>query len=464
MLEKIKNSSLIKSGFWYTVGTFMVKGINFLTIPIFTNILTVSEYGYVNNYFAVVALFALVIGLSLNGSVNNAYFEFRDEFKEFLSSVLTLSTLSFIGFLVVGNGIFIFTNSILGLNHFIFNLMLFHSYGNFLVNYLSTYFSIQVKYFRFLMVSLASTALNVGLSLAFMVLLFTNNQGLGRILGSAVGFISIGLIIYCWILFKGRTFFNKRYWKFALQLALPLVPHALSNLVLSQSDRIMINSIAGSYDAGIYSYIFNLGVVLSIVWQSTNRAWVPWFYRQMDESNHKHINKISKYYVAFFAALTLALILVMIDIARFLAPQEYHVGLPLIVPVMLGYFFQFLYSLPVNLEFYLKKTQYIAMGTVITAVVNIVLNALTIPFFSYYGAAYATVASYLLLFLIHNFTAKRLYGKQLFDMKFIGLIASGLALVSLLFTFLIDYLILRYLILIGLSIFIYYNAQKLKFR
>lgn len=41
--------------------------------------------------------------------------------------------------------------------------------------------------------------------------------------------------------FRGKTFFNKKYWKFSLQLSIPLIGYALAAQVLSVSDRMMIS-------------------------------------------------------------------------------------------------------------------------------------------------------------------------------------------------------------------------------
>ena len=63
-------------------------------------------------------------------------------------------------------------------------------------------------------------------------------------------------------------------------------PHSLANIVLAQFDRIMINSYLGPA-GGIYSYISNIGIILSVIWMSTNNAWVPWFYGEMSKNNEK---------------------------------------------------------------------------------------------------------------------------------------------------------------------------------
>lgn len=95
ILFSLKKSNLVKSSFWYTIGNFFIKGISFITIPIFVNITTQAEYGLINNFTSFVSIFSLFIGLSLNSSVNNASFDFKERIKPYLSSILFLSTLSF---------------------------------------------------------------------------------------------------------------------------------------------------------------------------------------------------------------------------------------------------------------------------------------------------------------------------------------------------------------------------------
>lgn len=464
LIEKLKSSSLVKSSFWYTVGNFFIKGITFITIPLFTNIMTVEEYGLVNNYTAIASIFSLFVGLSLNGAINNANFEFKEDIKGFMSSTLFLSTLSFVLFLILGNAYFFFKSSFFELSQIIFNLMIFQSYGNFLINFLSAYFTINVHYFKFLMLSILSTVLNIGLSIVMIFTIFQDNRYVGRVVGSSGAFILVGLLIYFAIMFKGKKLINIDYWKFSLKIALPLIPHSLSNVLLSQFDRIMVNSYSGSFDAGIYSYIYNLSVVLSVVWASTNNAWVPWFYAEMDKKDYSKIKKTSNYYMILFGAITLVSMLLLIDIAKIMAPEEYLVGIPLIIPILLGYYFQFLYSLPVNVEFFEKKTTYIAIGTIASAIINIVLNIIFIPMYGYIAAGYTTVVAYFFLFLFHYFLAKKIIGKQLFDTKMIISVTTVVVALSFVMFFLTDYIILRYLMVVLLLAILYFSVQKIRKR
>lgn len=71
------------------------------------------------------------------------------------------------------------------------------------------------------------------------------------------------------------------------------------------------------------------------------------------------------------------------------------------MPIVLSMYYAFLYTLPSSVEYYYKKTKLIALGTMLAAGMNILLNAVFIPSFGYVAAAYTTVVCYLLYYLLH---------------------------------------------------------------
>ena len=73
-----------------------------------------------------------------------------------------------------------------------------------------------------------------------------------------------------------------------------------------------------------------------------------------------------------------------------------------------GYYFIFLYSFPVNYEFFNKKTKTIAVGTTSAAICNIVLNYFFIKLWGIQGAVIATAVSHGLQFGFHYVAAKRI--------------------------------------------------------
>ena len=87
------------------------------------------------------------------------------------------------------------------------------------------------------------------------------------------------------------------------------------------------------------------------------------------------------------------------------ASKDFWPGMDLIPIMVISVYMVFLYSFPVNFEFYHKKTSVIAAGTCGAAILNILFNFLLIPIWGIMGAALATMASYVLLFCFHQVLA-----------------------------------------------------------
>ena len=61
---------------------------------------------------------------------------------------------------------------------------------------------------------------------------------------------------------NGKKYIQKKYWKYALAFNIPLIPHYLSNYVLSQSDRVMIGKMVGNDKAALYSVAYTISTMM----------------------------------------------------------------------------------------------------------------------------------------------------------------------------------------------------------
>ncbi|MFR2313175.1 MAG: lipopolysaccharide biosynthesis protein [Weissella confusa] len=445
--EKIFQSALVKSGSAYTIATFLLKGISFFTIPLFTRMMTVEQYGVVNNFTAWVTIFSIFVGFNLNAAINNAYHDFREDFRGFVKSILKLSFLIFAGITIITFGSILLLG--LPLSVWFAAFVLLQSYVTFIVGYFSTYLMIQNKYVLNILVSFSSTVLNVGISVIFMLTFFSEEPDLGRIVGSTLGMaiLAFPIIVYL-LLQKSKAGNANTYWKYSLKISVPLLPHAIGGFILSQFDRIMIESYDGSHAVGLYSFVYNVATIISVLWTASNNAWVPWFFEKFNNKLFVEIKKNASYFAVVFSAITVTVMNITIDISRVIGPSDYQTGIALIVPITIGYYFQFLYGFPVNLEFALKKTQFIGISTIFAAGVNVVLNVLLMPMYGYVAAAFTTTFTYFLLFIGHVILSQRLFRQTIFDFRFFtGLILIVLAYGTTLYVF-VDAVILRYIMMI----------------
>lgn len=124
---------------------------------------------------------------------------------------------------------------------------------------------------------------SVAMSIILMLTLFKDQKYLGRICGSVIPMS----ILAVWILYslysKARPKRNKEYWKFALKISLPIIPHGVGQIILSSFDRVMITNYIGSTAAGLYSFAYTIYSIILVAGDSISTVYEPWAYEQFAE-------------------------------------------------------------------------------------------------------------------------------------------------------------------------------------
>lgn len=456
---KDENNTALKAGSWYVISNFLVKAVGILTTPIITRLISPAEFGVYNTYRSMLLIMTILGTLNILASVNLARYDFTDkEYDEYISSISILSIISTTLIYLLANLFGDFVVSWTGLPMDLFNMMFFNIIFVNTFDVLQSKHRAQMKYKAFVVLSLIVSILAPVLSIIF-VSLQNSNRYLGYIFGTQLPIVIIGFFIFISIIKKGKTFYNKKYWHYALTISVPLIPHALSNNLLSQSDRVLINRYKGPGQVGLYSLAYSYSSVLATIWTSFNQAWAPWFYGKMKEESHEEIKYAVMPYTYAFSLFFIGMLAVGPEALRIFGPAEYQDGVWVIPPVLLGLFFQFVYSLYVNIEIFYKRTVLISLGTMSAALFNIVGNILLIPSFGFIGAAYTTLAGYILLFTIHYYFANRLAGKDIIGNRFIIKWVILMCLLTTIFTLLTNYFLIRY-ILLAILLVVFYLRYK----
>lgn len=94
---------LFKHSSFFLLATLFVQFLNFLSIPVFTRMLSVAEYGTLDVWRSYVSILLAVLTLNTYVALGRYYYENRDDFAEFCGTSLLLNLLmlgfSFAGFL-----------------------------------------------------------------------------------------------------------------------------------------------------------------------------------------------------------------------------------------------------------------------------------------------------------------------------------------------------------------------------
>jgi len=400
----------------YMTAQFFTKAIVFFSIPVFTRLMTPDEYGMISIFTSIIAVATIIMGLNFNGSIVRYYHEDENNFGEFISSNILFLFIFNIVFLIILNH---FKNEIASLIEIDLNV--------FIIAIIVSIFNIPVKIFlSYLQTSKQSKKYSVisasrSLTMIFIsvlwVYLLTDKRYLGRMYGQLVVYSLLFIISIFYFIKLGKPKFKLKYIKYSLLYGIPLIPHALSHFILSSFDRIAINQINGSFDTGLYSFAYNVGLIMNVVVIAMNKAWVPIFYDNLKKNNYNRINKIvikySKY--IFFAAIIL--VLYSKEIVIIFADEKYYNSLNLVPIIILSYVFVYFYTLFANYSFYRKRTGIISIATLFAGAINVYLNYLFIPRYGYFAAAYTTLFSYMLLFLFHYFNVKFIIKEKIINLK-----------------------------------------------
>lgn len=403
-----------KASLFYLIGNLFNKGFAFLTVPIFTRILSTSDYGIVTTYNSWIAILAMVMGMALHMGIRAAFIDYSEKIDKFMSSMMTFTLINGgLISLIIGGGILLLRVNI---NFILIFLCLLQGIASALIENYSMYLMMQYKYKMRTALMILPNLLSVIFSIVIVLFVLKSDLYMGRIVPTALINIAFGLFTVAMVYKRSSITFNKVFLKYALGISAPLVLHGIALNILSQSDRTMITWLADAAQTGIYSLIYNFSMIATVLTTSLDGVWIPWFTEKLKENDTKSINSLAKDYINLMTYAIIGVLLVGPEVVKILASNKYWVGINIIPPVVLANYIIFAYTLYVNIEHFYKKTKYITINTLIAAGTNLVLNYIFIPKFGYIAAAYTTLFSYFLAFLLHARYAKKLKG-ELYPLK-----------------------------------------------
>ncbi|MCR5627042.1 MAG: oligosaccharide flippase family protein [Lachnospiraceae bacterium] len=444
--NKNSNKEALKSGVWYTFSNFLLQGMAFITTPIFARLLTKADYGAYSNYVAWFSIVVIVCTIEFKSSVSRAYYDFKDDFDGYLSSVTWLGTFITAAFYIIVLTFHGFFEKLLGMDLLLINIMFINVLFAPALEILQAKHRIELKYKAFVVISVITTLLSTFLSVLLVVNM--KDRLLGRIIGQSAPMLVAYIIAFIVLIKAGKTVFKASYWKYAVAFSLPIVPHLLSNTILGSSDKIMITNMVGKEATASYSLAYSCGMIIAVLFTSMNQAWVPWLYDRLYKEEYGLVNRISKLYMIVFVIMVEGSILLAPELMLILGGKGYSESAYIVAPIMLGYGFKFAYTLYVNLEQFEKKTFFISVGTITSALVNIILNLILIPIFGYRAAAYTTMIGFILLFIMHMiFSTYILKLKNAYSNSFIILMLIVMTACGLLSSLLYQNTIARYIVI-----------------
>lgn len=400
-MKSIKNINRI--AFFNFLSIVLLQGISFISSPLFSRLLGTDGYGNLASFNIWAGVLCTVLSLQTNMTIPNARVEFPEEEQPaYQASVMFLSLISF----AIGGAAMLLlmrpVSMLLQMDRIVLILLILQSFGSFCINFLSSKFTYEFKAGENMLLSVFMAVATMGSALLFVLNMPMEQRYFGRVLGNALVYVVVGAVSCVWILWKGRRFVDKRYWKFCFLLAWPLVCQNLSYYILGNSDILMLKQMAGTSESGIYSLAFTMAGIIFTIFGALNNSWVPFFFDDMKDGKRENAVRQANHFLELFTVLCIGFILLAREVYYLYADPQFRPGIVLI-PVFVGsYYANFLCTFPVNFEYFQKKTGVVAAATIAAALINLVLNYIFILNFGMMGAATATLLSHAIQLAMHE--------------------------------------------------------------
>lgn len=468
-LQQMSESA--KSAIVYTLSTVFSRGLAIITVPFFTRLMTTDQIGEVNLYNSWYSLISVIATLSLtSGGYSVAMKEYPDKRDQYQSSVLSLTSLIAITIAIVYFMAPDLWSNLLGLPSGLMVLMLI----GFLVAPARDFWLMRQRYeYKYKLSGCVTAGSAICASvLSVVAVLVANGFGYKNIAEIRLYtnyFVVYGVAAIIWIgLFaKGRTFYNREYWRLSLSLSIPLVGYSIAAQILNVSDRMMISRMVDKSAVGIYGTLYTVSSLSLMLWQAIHASFVPYLFQNI-EKNVKEIKKISFQIMLLYAVMAVMMTYMAPEIVRILATEEYYEAIYIMPPIAAGVFFTALANIYSDIAVYYKKTQYVMYPAAIAALANIVLNYIFIKAYGYMAAAYTTLFSYTLMALFQGIWARKLCKENaiesvsVFEDKKLMLLACITTVLCLLGIALYNFYMVRYLVVVLMVVLsvIFYNKYK----
>jgi len=368
----------------------------------------VYEYGIVESMTVFSSILTIIFSLGIHNSVYRLYYDYETEntkkqlfgtigFFVFLFSLI-ISILLFIGKDFTG---MIFKN--IPFDPF-FKFVIFTTLITNLAELPKAYLIINEKALQYTIISIVQFCLNTGIALFFLIILKSDASGLlkGQLISSLI--ISPFFIFFSLKHFKFKP--DLKMLKSSLVFSIPALPTLLSAWILNLSDRIFVDHYISPNALGIYSLGYKIASIIGFAFTAIDMSYMPLFFKLANskiESDLLKIKLLNRIYLSLLLLLVFIVSLFSKEFIIIFFSKDFFDSYKIIMIVSFVFFLsQFCSLISKNLSQSKKVKQgmYIDLSA---ALLNICFNFFLIPNFGIYGAAWATLLSFLFSVIVYYY-------------------------------------------------------------
>lgn len=384
----------------FAISTFGTKFLSFLLVPLYTNVLSTAEYGTADIIVTTATLLIYIFTINISDAVLRYAIDCPNSSNSILSygvkvlRIGSLLCLSAIGIIIISGKI---------------NWPFYYYIFVFLIFFFTALYQILANYMRGIdkisQVAIAGIISSVAIIISNILFLLIVKIG---VIGYLIAFVAGPFIasLYCILVIKEPIytyFINSCHNNIARKMRVYSFPLIFNNIALWINgflDRYFITGMCGAADNGVYSIASKIPIILATFYTVFSQAWNLSAIKEFDPADKDGF--FSNTYSVYFSTISIVcsvLILLNIPLARLLYAKEFFGAWQYSSILLLSVLFNSLTIFIGSIFSAVKKTKTIAYTTIVSAVMNTLLNIILIPKWGALGAAIATAVAYLVMFI-----------------------------------------------------------------
>lgn len=237
-----------------------------------------------------------------------------------------------------------------------------------------------------------------------------------------------------------------------LTFSAPLIISAMMVKVLSDIDTFLLGYFASTAEVGVYNVLYPLATMLTVVLASFGFLFVPILselHADGDTGEMEHMYHLVSKWI-FMASLPIFVVIALFPdlLIRYTYGPEYTEGALALSVLAVGFFVHAVVGPNYKTLTAMGHTRLIMVDNIGAAALNVMLNLVLIPRYSYLGAAVATILSYFLLNVAYSTQLYTRTGIHPFNPSLLKPAVVGLATIGTI------YLVVTSLVTVTLLVFI----------
>lgn len=423
-MEVNRTSYLFKNTAIFAIGNFSTKIISFFLIPLYTNILTTSEYGTIDLVVTIITVVVPIFTLNIMESVLRFSLDENADRKQITKiGIVILFFAMVISLLLIPLCNLFPEISNLGVTIY------FYCVASSACQIFLSDLRGKEMLFQYSLGNVINTLLIALLNIVFLLELKM------RVHGYLLAYIISNSLVALYALVVGKGYesiaekFNINKAIEMLKYSIVLIPNSFMWWIINSSDHIMITKMIGIAENGIYSISYKIPTLITTFFGIFNQAWSYTAIREQKSDDISiYTNDVFRKMIVVIMSVGLCMLAFIKPFLRIYVSLDYFVSWKYTPFLIVGFVYSTLGTFMSTSYTVNKDSKGFLFSSMFGALFNITLNYILIPIIGVYGAALATCASYISIFCFRAIDTKKYMFYSIYTKEFI--IGSILLLLS----------------------------------